>query len=254
MKKIVLVTGGFDPIHSGHLKYFREAKKLGDWLIVGINSDHWLTKKKGRPFMPVWERYEIINSLEMVNQTVVVADDPDGSCTTFIKETLELFPDCEIIFANGGDRTKENIPEMQVQNPRLSFVFGVGGEDKANSSSWILTEWKAPKTERQWGYYRVLHEVPGMKVKELTVNPGKSLSMQRHNYRAEYWIVSEGRAIVNSLMAGGYALPSTELALHEEYKVPVNEWHQLTNPFDVPVKVVEIQYGEQCIEEDIERK
>lgn len=254
MKKIVLVTGGFDPIHSGHLKYFREAKKLGDWLVVGINSDLWLTKKKGRPFMPVWERYEIIDNLKMVDQTVVVADDPDGSCTTFIKETLELFPDAEIIFANGGDRTKENIPEMQVQDPRLSFVFGVGGEDKANSSSWILTEWKAPKTERQWGYYRVLHEVPGMKVKELTVNPGKSLSMQRHNYRAEYWIVSEGKAIVNSLMSGGYALPSTEISLHKEYKVPVNEWHQLTNPFDVPVKVVEIQYGEKCIEEDIERK
>jgi cytidyltransferase-like protein len=254
MKKIVLVTGGFDPIHSGHLKYFKEAKKLGDMLIVGINSDHWLTKKKGRPFMPVWERYEIINNLKMVDMTVVVADDPDGSCTTFIKETLELFPEAEIIFANGGDRTKENIPEMQVQDPRLSFVFGVGGEDKANSSSWILTEWKAPKTERPWGYYRVLHEVPGMKVKELTVEPGQKLSMQRHSQRAEYWIVSEGEAVVNRAMASGYALPSVTVRRHIEYKVPVGEWHQLTNPFDVPVKVVEIQYGENCVEEDIERK
>jgi cytidyltransferase-like protein len=254
MKRIVLVTGGFDPIHSGHLKYFREAKKLGDWLVVGINSDLWLTKKKGRPFMPVWERYEIINNLKMVDQTVVVADDPDGSCTTFIKETLELFPDAEIIFANGGDRTKENIPEMQVQDPRLSFVFGVGGEDKANSSSWILTEWKAPKTERPWGYYRVLHDVPGMKVKELTVEPGQKLSMQRHNLRAEYWIVSEGDAVVNRAMASGYAMPSTVIGKHVEYKVPVGEWHQLTNPFDIPVKVVEIQYGENCVEEDIERR
>ena len=254
MKTIVLVTGGFDPLHSGHLKYFREAKKLGDWLVVGINSDLWLTKKKGRPFMPVWERYEIINNLTMVDQTVVVADDPDGSCTTFIKETLELFPDAEIIFANGGDRTKENIPEMQVQDPRLSFVFGVGGEDKANSSSWILTEWKAPKTERPWGYYRVLHDVPGMKVKELTVNPGCSLSMQRHNLRAEYWIVSEGEAVVNRQMESGYSLPSVHLQKHVEYKVLTKDWHQLTNPHDTPVKVVEIQYGEQCVEEDIERK
>ena len=93
-----------------------------------------------------------------------------------------------------------------------------------------------------------------MKVKELTVNPGKSLSMQRHYHRAEYWIVSEGRAVVNSMMPGGYSLPSTELALHEEYKVPVNEWHQLTNPHTEPVKIVEIQYGERCEEEDIERK
>jgi cytidyltransferase-like protein len=252
--KIVLVTGGFDPLHSGHLKYFREAKKLGDWLIVGINSDHWLTKKKGRPFMPIWERYEIINNLKMVDQTVVVADDPDGSCTTFIKETLVLFPDAEIIFANGGDRTKENIPEMQVEDPRLSFVFGVGGEDKANSSSWILTEWKAPKTERPWGYYRVLHETPGMKVKELTVNPHQSLSMQRHWLRHEYWIVSDGAAVVNSMTLGEYALPPKQLHKHAEHHVPLSEWHQLTNPYDMPLKIVEIQYGEHCVEEDIERK
>jgi cytidyltransferase-like protein len=254
MKRIVLITGGFDPLHSGHIAYFNAAKKLGDWLIVGINSDLWLTKKKGRPFMPVWERYEIINNLKMVDQTVVVADDPDGSCTTFIKETLELFSDAEIIFANGGDRTKENIPEMQVQDPRLSFVFGVGGENKANSSSWILTEWKAPKTERPWGYYRVLHETPGMKVKELTVNPGQSLSMQRHWLRQEYWIVNDGAAIVNSTTNGGYALPPKHLVKHEEYHVPLLGWHQLSNPYDMPLKIVEIQYGEQCIEEDIERK
>jgi cytidyltransferase-like protein len=254
MKRIVLITGGFDPLHSGHIAYFKAAKKLGDWLIVGINSDLWLTKKKGRPFMPVWERYEIINNLKMVDQTVVVADDPDGSCTTFIKETLELFPDAEIIFANGGDRTKENIPEMQVQDPRLSFVFGVGGENKANSSSWILTEWKAPKTERPWGYYRVLHEVPGIKVKELTVEPGKSLSMQRHQHRAEYWMVSEGECIVNTTAASGYCFPPKHLSKHEEFKIIVSEWHQLTNPFDAPCKIVEIQYGEQCMEEDIERK
>jgi mannose-6-phosphate isomerase-like protein (cupin superfamily) len=93
-----------------------------------------------------------------------------------------------------------------------------------------------------------------MKVKELTVEPGKMLSMQRHNKRSEYWIVSEGTAVVNSLMEGGYQSPPKTLNKHEEYRVPVTDWHQLTNPFDIPVKVVEIQYGENCIEEDIERK
>ncbi len=93
-----------------------------------------------------------------------------------------------------------------------------------------------------------------MKVKELTVNPGCSLSMQRHQLRAEYWIVSEGNAVINSQMSSGYVLPATVLVPHEEYNVPVREWHQLTNPFDVPVKVVEIQYGNSCVEEDIERK
>jgi mannose-6-phosphate isomerase-like protein (cupin superfamily) len=93
-----------------------------------------------------------------------------------------------------------------------------------------------------------------MKVKELTVNPGCSLSMQRHNCRAEYWIVSSGQAVVNSMMPNGYTLPPKSLNKHEEYKIAVADWHQLSNPFSEPCKIVEIQYGEDCIEEDIERK
>ncbi len=253
MKKIVLITGGFDPLHSGHIAYFKAAKKLGDILIVGVNSDAWLTRKKGAPFMPYVERSAIVRNIVGVD-FVIDFDDSDGSAKRAIQMVRSSYPTDKIVFANGGDRTDENIPEMDLDDNNLEFAFGVGGFNKANSSSWILQEWKAPKTERQWGYYRVLHEVPGMKVKELTVNPGCSLSMQRHQYRAEYWIVSEGRAVVNSMMSGGYALPSTELALHEEYKIPVHEWHQLTNPYDVPCRIVEIQYGEKCNEEDIERK
>jgi cytidyltransferase-like protein len=255
MKKIVLITGGFDPLHSGHIAYINAARELGDSLIVGVNSDEWLRRKKGQEFMPWQERATIISALHNVDR-VINFDDSDNSAKDAIKKVRAIHPRARIIFANGGDRTKENIPEMDLLQEmlHLEFVFGVGGEDKKNSSSWILQEWKAPKTERPWGYYRVLHEVPGMKVKELTVNSRCSLSMQRHNLRAEYWIVSEGQAVVNSQMSGGYALPATVLVTHEEYKVPVREWHQLTNPFDVPVKVVEIQYGENCVEEDIERK
>lgn len=253
MKKIVLITGGFDPIHSGHISYIKEAKSLGDILVVGINSDAWLERKKGRAFMPYRERSAVIHNIVGVD-FVIDFDDRDGSAKHAIEMVRKSYPTDQIIFSNGGDRTHLDIPEMDVKDDNLTFVFGVGGFDKQNSSRWILQDWKAPKTERPWGYYRVLHEVPGMKVKELTVNPGQKLSMQRHNYRAEYWIVSEGRANVNSMMPGGYALPTTEIALHEEYKVPVNEWHQLTNPYDTPVKIVEIQYGDQCIEEDIERK
>jgi len=110
------------------------------------------------------------------------------------------------------------------------------------------------KTIRPWGYYRVLHEVPGMKVKELTVEAGKSLSMQRHFKRSEYWIISEGRAIVNSQLDSGYTMPPQLLEKHDEYRILTAEWHQLTNPFNTPVKVVEVQYGEQCEEEDIERR
>ena len=253
MKTIVLITGGFDPLHSGHIAYFKAARSLGDILVVGVNSDDWLTRKKGAPFMPYKERAAIVRNIVGVDFVIDFNDD-DGSAKNAIQMVRSSYPQDKIIFANGGDRTSINIPEMDSGVANIEFKFGVGGEDKKNSSSWILQEWKAPKTERQWGYYRVLHEVPGMKVKELTVDPGKSLSMQRHHHRAEYWIVSEGEAVVNRQMESGYALPSVNLRKHVEYQVPVREWHQLTNPFDIPVKVVEIQYGEQCVEEDIERK
>jgi cytidyltransferase-like protein len=253
MKKIVLVTGGFDPVHSGHIAYFKAARSLGDMLIVGLNSDEWLTRKKGAAFMPWNERLCIVNNLAMVNE-VYTFDDEDGSARHFIQQVRAHYPAAELIFANGGDRTEKNIPEMDVVDSNVKFAFGVGGFNKANSSSWILQEWKAPKTERQWGYYRVLHDVPGMKVKELTVNPGSSLSMQRHWKRAEYWIVSEGKCVLNSQMDGGYRMPSKTLSMHQSHKIHVAEWHQLTNPFDVPCRIVEVQYGDQCREEDIERR
>ena len=167
---IVLVTGGFDPLHSGHIAYFEAAKKLGDKLIVGCNSDAWLERKKGRAFMPITERTTIIQNLRMVDGVILFNDD-DGSSIEAVKNVQNLFPNDQIIFANGGDRTAGNIPEMACKD--VIFKFGVGGDDKRNSSSWILEEWKAPKTERTWGYYRVLHEDgQQVKVKELTVNPG----------------------------------------------------------------------------------
>jgi cytidyltransferase-like protein len=253
MKKIVLITGGFDPIHSGHIAYIQAAKKLGDLLIVGVNSDEWLTRKKGAPFMPFAERSAILKNIIGVD-FVIDFDDSDGSAKHALWMVRQSYPGNHIVFANGGDRTDKNIPEMDIADSNISFAFGIGGMDKKNSSSWILQEWKAPKTERPWGYYRVLHQVSGMKVKELTVDPGQSLSMQRHAHRAEYWIVSEGECIVKTQLSSGYSLPSTHLHPHQEYKIAVAEWHQLTNPFDVPCKIVEIQYGKLCEEEDIERQ
>lgn len=249
--KIIICTGGFDPVHSGHIEYLKSARELGDQLVVGLNSDAWLTRKKGLPFMPWNERANVLASMSFVNR-VVNFDDSDGSACRLLEDMKRQFPYAELTFANGGDRTDKNIPEMSVDG--VKFVFGVGGFNKANSSSWILEEWKAPKTERPWGYYRVLHEVPGTKVKELTINPGSSLSMQRHFKRAEQWLISSGSCVVNASLDNGYALPPKTLNAHDSYQVPVAEWHQLTNPTDEPCKIVEIQYGTECTETDIERK
>lgn len=255
MRKIVLVTGGFDPLHSGHINYFNEAKQLGDMLIVGVNSDEWLKRKKGQSFMPWVERSTIVAALNTVDR-VIDFDDSDNSARGAIIKLREFYPKSEIIFANGGDRTAVNIPEMDIEDNNITFKFGVGGENKINSSSWILQEWKAPKTERVWGYYRVLHEQgKDVKVKELTVEPGKCLSMQRHEKRAEFWFVAEGEATVytvdpHSTDRDLMASP----ARHQSTWIKTNEWHQLCNETDDLLKIIEIQYGDNCIEDDIERK
>ena len=251
--KVVLVTGGFDPLHSGHIEYFEAARELGDILIVGLNSDEWLQRKKGRSFMHIYEREKIVSSLRVVDR-VVCYPDADGSSKNTITGIRAMYPDATIIFANGGDRTVANIPEMDVKDDNLIFKFGVGGNNKSNSSSWILDEWKAPKTTRPWGYYRVLYEVSGTKVKELTILPNQSLSVQRHKYRAEYWQIAEGSAIAQSQLDNGYMLPAKTLNTHDTYIVPIGEWHQLYNPFNDPCRLIEIQYGDNCDEDDIERK
>jgi mannose-6-phosphate isomerase-like protein (cupin superfamily) len=135
-------------------------------------------------------------------------------------------------------------------------VFGVGGEDKKNSSSWILEEWKAPKTDRAWGYYRVLHEVgAATKLKELTVNPKTCLSMQRHDHRAEFWFVAEGEATVYTVDKKSTDTDlKCSMTVHQHTWISVNEWHQLCNETDQPLKLIEIQFGESCVEEDIERR
>jgi len=250
MRKIVLVTGGFDPIHSGHIAYLQAAKKLGDVLIVGINSDEWLTRKKGRPFLPWEERATIVGGLKDITR-VINFNDGDNSAKDAIRKLRTIYPNEQIVFANGGDRTKENIPEMELLKEylNLDFVFGVGGENKANSSSWILEEWKSPKTIRPWGYYRVLHTHGNtVKVKELTVDPGKSLSMQRHASRTELWFVAEGTAGLNWDFGG------ETIKEFKQETILAGEWHQLYNPTDSPLRVIEIQYGTACTEEDIERK
>jgi cytidyltransferase-like protein len=251
--KIVIVTGGFDPCHSGHIAYFKAARELGHKLIVGVNSDDWLVRKKGRPFMPWSERATIVASMQYVDR-VINFDDTDGTAIDAIRKAKEIFPNHEILFANGGDRTKDNIPEMVFDD--VEFVFGVGGENKANSSSWILEEWKKPKTDRAWGYYRVLHEVGShVKLKELTVLPGQRLSMQRHAKRAEFWFVAEGEATVYTVdpYSTDYDLLASP-SRHQHTWIQLGEWHQLCNHTDQLLKLIEIQYGEDCVEDDIQRK
>ena len=140
-EKVSLVTGGFDPIHSGHISYFKRAKDLSDYLVVGLNTEEWLTHKKGQYFLSWVERAEVIRHLEMVDAVISWEDDEQGSACGAIGKCLEISE--KVIFCNGGDRIKTNTPEIMGygDDPRVEFKFGIGGEDKMNSSSWILHDY-----------------------------------------------------------------------------------------------------------------
>lgn len=254
--KIVLATGGFDPIHSGHIAYLLAAKALGDKLVVGLNSDAWLTRKKERPFMPMTERKSVISNLGVVDE-VIEFNDSDGSACDAIKKVRMQYPNATIIFANGGDRRNNNTPEMRMSmaDDDLRFVWAVGGDNKANSSSWLLEDWKNAKTERQWGYYRVLHQDgKNVKLKELTVEPGKRLSMQKHDKRSEFWFVTHGKATVYTLNVSSDIELAGVFSEHEHLWIHTGDWHQLANEGNEELRMVEIQFGENCVEDDIVRK
>ena len=140
-EKVSLVTGGFDPIHSGHIRYFERAKDLSEYLVVGLNTNEWLTKKKGQYFLPWVERADILSHLDMVDAVITVPDDEKGSACGAIAKCLEISE--QVIFCNGGDRIKSNIPEVMGygDDPRVEFKFAIGGDDKMNSSSWILNDY-----------------------------------------------------------------------------------------------------------------
>jgi mannose-6-phosphate isomerase-like protein (cupin superfamily) len=206
--------------------------------------------------MPLSERVAILRSIKGVSD-VIVFDDTDDTACDAIAMTHRLYHGATVHFINGGDRTQENIPEMECASVHawhdVKFHFGIGGRDKKNSSSWILQEWRSPKTERDWGYYRVIHETPTHKVKELTVDPGKSLSLQKHQLRSEFWFVSEGIATVEQ-GNNSTVLSKREYEMYEQLVIPLGSWHMLSNTTNKPARIIEIQYGDQCIEDDIERK
>lgn len=137
-QKLVMVSGGFDPIHPGHVRYFKEAKKLGDKLVVVINNDHWIRLKKGHGFMSAEDRAEIIRAFKDVDDVLISKHKKNTKDMSVCKELLLLRPD---IFANGGDRFARNIPEFKIcKDAGIKMVFNVGG-GKLRSSSALLKKY-----------------------------------------------------------------------------------------------------------------
>ena len=245
MSKVSIVSGGFDPVHSGHINLMLAARELSDSLIVLLNSDEWLSRKKGRPFMNFFERKMVLENLWFVDY-VLDFDDSDNSAVDGLEKVVSMYKQKDdLYFCNGGDRNSlDDIPEKGVAGIQLKF--GVGGDTKINSSSKLVNEYFSRPAERDWGNWDVLknYEHLGVKVKELIIKPGQSTSMQRHRYRSEFMFVADGELTNMNRV--------TEK--HNYTMIGQGDWHKLENKGDKDLHIVEIQYGTACVEEDIERR
>lgn len=249
MSTAVLITGGFDPLHSGHIEYIKSAKSLGDVLVVGLNSDDWLKRKKGQACLPLKDRKAVVENLEGVDMVITFNDKDD----TAIDAISQVFPNfTKTIFANGGDRSSAaSTPEYAKykNHKKVDFAFGVGGSDKKNSSSSIISNWVIPTVQRDWGEWKVFEEQNGYKVKQLTIEPDKSLSVQRHFHRDEYWYVLNGYVDVE------LEDEVVSLGRGDTLLICKKEWHCAYNPHPTENAVIlEVQSGDSCNEDDIERR
>ena len=237
----VIISGGFDPIHIGHLRMIQESSKLASRLIVIVNSDKFLIEKKGYAFMPIEERIEIIMGFSEVYKAVESIDDDLTVCKTLERLAAEENIKC---FANGGDRKNEaDIPETKIcKKYNIDMEFNVGGGKIQSSSSLVSGE-----IDKPWGSYRTFEKGEGYLLKRITVLPDEILSLQAHKHRAEHWFVVEGEATVEC------DRETKTVEQYESFFIPLGSKHRLSNLSRNLLKVVEVQIGDTLSEEDIIR-
>lgn len=262
-KVVVAVSGGFDPVHVGHIRMMQKARQLGDELVVILNNDAWLMSKKGHVFMPQAERVELLKSITGVDRVVLtrhtdalskITDPVQFAKERSIARELEaLRPD---VFANGGDRDPED-----AANPKSSLfhdtevcrklgikqVWGVGRGGKVQSSSWLtqkVRDLKIPM-HRPWGHMEVLTSTPTEWIKTITVLPGKRLSLQKHQFRDEVWVCIRG-----SVTAEVGSSKKT-LKVGDSVHVKPKQLHRLSSKGGGTI--VEVAYGKKVAEDDIVR-
>lgn len=215
--------------------------------------------------MPIEERAAIIKELECVDEVISFDDEDNSACAAIGYVLATKGSRWKLIFANGGDRTNTTTPEYTAwgDHPDVEFAWGVGGEDKKNSSSWLLDAWTQNNSvivgkhtvERAWGRYTVLEHAKdsGWLVKQLEFDRGKSLSDQRHFKRSEHWHVVNG--VITMQLEDRKGKCSEHLLIPgDSIDIPVGYWHKATNIDNKPAKVIEVWMGTDLSEDDIERR
>jgi D-beta-D-heptose 7-phosphate kinase/D-beta-D-heptose 1-phosphate adenosyltransferase len=247
--RLVAVSGGFDPLHVGHVRMFKRARALGDTLVVILNNDNWLRAKKGYAFMPEDERAELLKALPFVDEVYITKHKKNPTDMSVCDALEKVKPD---IFGNGGDRRNvRDIPEAAVcKKLGIKMVFNVGG-GKVQSSSWMIKGATRPvmRTVRPWGEYYGWDTGKGWNLKTIYIKPGKRLSLQYHHHRSECWLLVSGDAIATVHTNAG-AEENVALKKGETFLVSKGQVHRLESKRGGTV--VEVAYG-TFDEEDIVR-
>lgn len=247
---VVAVSGGFDPLHVGHIRMFKKARALGDKLVVIVNNDNWLRTKKGYVFMAEKERVEVISALPFVDE-VVLTDHTENDADPSVTRTLARVRPA--IFANGGDRKRvSDIPEARLcKKLGIKMVFNVGEGGKVQSSSWMIKNASRPikRTVRPWGEYYGWDQGEGWNLKTIYIHPKSRLSLQYHHRRTECWLLVAGDATAIVHDSKGKA-SSVALKKGQTYCIGKKQVHRLESKKGGVV--VEVAYGD-FDEEDIVR-
>lgn len=255
--KWVAVSGGFDPLHIGHVRMFKTARTLGDKLVVILNNDNWLMNKKGFVFMREKERKEMIEMYPFVDKVVITAHKPKDPDMSVVRELKKLRP---AIFANGGDRDKKDAaviasslnPEQKLcKEIGIELVFNVGHGGKVQSSSWMIKDAVKgiARSVRPWGEFYSWDSGDSWYVKTLSIKPGQRLSLQYHSKRSERWLLVEGDAIAITVVNGQTI--ETPLNIGETFVVEKGTVHRLFSKKGA--RVVEVAVGSPFDENDIVR-
>ncbi|MDC0443022.1 cupin domain-containing protein [Gammaproteobacteria bacterium] len=259
-ENFVAVSGGFDPLHSGHISLFKDASKYGKVIAI-INNDNFLLRKKKYIFMPIAERLNVVSSNKYIEDTFVSIDQ-DDTVSSSIQHLIDSGFNIKY-FANGGDReTRFDIPESDVcTKNNIELIFGVGGGKTQSSSELTQNLFSLMSSEKliskhiktkqiiqkPWGSYQTLYEEDKFLLKKLIINPGEEISNQFHNYRHEHWVLVSGN--IEVILED----QKTKMSFNDYIYIPRGSKHQIINPFNEPSEIIEIQSGEILSEDDIVR-
>ena len=249
---IVVISGGFDPVHRGHTSLFVNAATHGKVHVL-LNSDEWLARKKGAAFLPFETRKDILENISSISKVHEV-DDRDESVMQGLAALRKRYKNTKIYFANGGDRKLCNTPEMQIcEHLGIDVLWNVGGE-KIDSSSELLSKYEHAHgikhvTSRKWGTYEILGQGEKYLIKLLTIMPRQSISYQRHNERSEQWLVLEGTGLLV------LDEKTRSITAKDSILVLPMSWHWVKNiSRDKPLYILETWFGDILKESDIERE